>query len=418
MKHTLHYILFFIFFFGGNWIFAQNLITNPGFENISNCPSAQSQLANAIDWSKPPGSGTTPDLFHSCHPGGSPVCSNVDLPGGWAGSAIANNGDAAAGVLTKYGGCGNCREYIQTQLSSPLVAGVNYSVEYFVLCPPTCRYETNGLDCYIGNQISQPGNQPITAFTPQINSSVVTKGMGWTLISGTYTAIGGESYITLGNYRNDAGTTFNAVSATSGCALTSNGSTYLFDDVSVSEVTLLNANLLYFKVEESNEKQALIEWSISNDEDYDYLIVQRSKDGINFRSISEHIDAGLNEYLDVVPQPGVNYYRLRLKKNNDNVEMTSIKSLDFNYNIPYTYNFYPNPFDDFLQLELFNQRDPQQVKLSILDITGKLVYETTIYMDEGRQIIQLSVPPQLTKGAYYAKIDANENVQYRKLIKR
>ncbi len=98
--------------------------------------------------------------------------------------------------------------------------------------------------------------------------------------------------------------------------------------------------------------------------------------------------------------------------------MTSIKSLNFNYNIPYTYNFYPNPFDDFLQLELFNQSEPQQVKLSILDITGKLVYETTIYMDEGRQIIQLSVPSQLSKGAYYAKIDANENVQYRKLIKR
>jgi hypothetical protein len=396
---------------------AQNLVSNPGYETVSSCPSAQSQLSRATGWSKPPGSGTTPDLFHSCHPGGAVTCTNVDLPGGWAGNIVARTGNSAAGVLSKYDFCGNCREYIQTQLTITLTAGTKYNVEYYVICPPTCKYETNGLDCYIGNQISQPGNQPITAFVPQINSPLVTKSMGWTLVSGTYTANGTERFITLGNFRNDAGTLSNTVTGTSGCALTSNAATYLFDDVSVQEELLLDGNLLLYEVEKEDDKYAYLEWSVSNPQDYEHLIVQRSEDGINFRSISEPTDVQINEFTDLLPQPGTNYYRLRLKNYNGTVEMTSIKSLNFEFENLYTYSIYPNPFEDLLNIELYCN-EAAEINFSIINVTGQLVYAERLQTEEGRQVIMVNTPSTLTKGAYYARIEYEGTVQFRKLIKR
>ncbi len=396
---------------------SQNLVSNSGFETISSCPGAQSQLSNATGWSKPPGSGTTPDLFHSCHPGGALSCTNIDLPGGWAGNIVARSGDAAAGVLAKYDFCGNCREYIQTQLTTTLNSGTKYNIEYYVICPPTCKYETNGLDCYIGNQISQPGNQPITAFVPQINSPLVTKSMGWTLVSGTYTANGTERFITLGNFRNDAGTLSNTVTGITGCALSSNAATYLFDDVSVEEEVLLDGNLLFFEVEKEEDKYTKLEWSVSNPQDYEHLIVQRSEDGINFRSIGEVLEAGVNEYTDLLPQQGTNYYRLRFKNYIGTIEMTSIKSLTFDFENLYTYSIYPNPFDDLLNIEMYCS-EASTINLSIINISGQIVYAKNLQTEQGRQVFNVHTPTKLTKGAYYLRIEYGGTVQFRKLFKR
>jgi len=397
---------------------AQNLIPNPSFETISSCPTAQSQLSNAIGWSKPPGSGTTPDLFHSCHPGGGSSCTDVDLPGAFVGNVTANTGDGAGGVLTRYDFCGNCREYIQIQLSTPLVGGTTYDVEYYALCPPNNKYETNGLDCYIGGQISQPGNQPITAFTPQISSPLITKAMGWTLVSGTYTAAGGEQYITIGNYRNDAGTTFNTVTPGGSCALTNRGATYLVDDVSVTEQTLLDGNLLSFHVSKWQDRQGLLEWELTNPQDFLTVSVQRSADAVSFETIAKDLSVDDLEYIDLLPQWGDNYYRLRFEKVDGTIAVTPTRVLTFEGDIPFAYSVYPNPFRDILQVETFNESEATELAVSVLDITGRLVFHKQYWIENGRGVITIDELSHLASGTYIVKLAANNIVQQRKLIKR
>ena len=43
---------------------AQNLVPNPGFEEISGCPETHSLIENAVPWR--PGNFGSPDLFNRC----------------------------------------------------------------------------------------------------------------------------------------------------------------------------------------------------------------------------------------------------------------------------------------------------------------------------------------------------------------
>ena len=66
--------------------FSQNLVPNPSFENISNCPSGNSEIYQAVPWDRPPGSITSPDLFNACNTAGV-GCSDVNVPDNFTGSA-------------------------------------------------------------------------------------------------------------------------------------------------------------------------------------------------------------------------------------------------------------------------------------------------------------------------------------------
>ena len=215
--------------------FGQNLVPNPGFENLSSCPTAQSQIARAIGWDRVPGSITTPDYFHSCNTSSGTACSVVGVPNNYGGSANANGGSAYAGVIAYYDYCNNCREYIYTQLSAPLTAGQTYAIGMYVRRAPYSKYATDGMGIYLSSStVSQPGNQPI-GITPHLESSgIVSNTSAWTHISGNYTATGGERYITIGNFYNNANTLANNLGSSGGsCLLVTGGVIYFVDDVYV-----------------------------------------------------------------------------------------------------------------------------------------------------------------------------------------
>src|SRR6185436_7592186 len=127
-----------------------------------------------------------------------------------------------------------CREYIQSSLTSPLVAGTTYLVQMYVRPGDFNKYVVNNEGIYISiAQVSQPGNQAITGVTPQAESAtIISDTSQWTLVSGTFVAAGGEQYITIGNFHYNANTLIDTVSYPGGsCALVTNGSMYMIDSV-------------------------------------------------------------------------------------------------------------------------------------------------------------------------------------------
>ena len=191
-----------------HFLAAQNLIPNPSFEIMNTaCSAGNGKIASAPPWEIPPGSITTPDLYNSCKM----ITCSFDVPNNWVGVATAFSGNGYSGIFTgNYGLCPNCREYIQVQLTSPLAASTQYFVSLRVLKPSYIQVASNNLGIYISNgPISQPGNQPINTVTPQINyTSIIQDSVNWTLVSGVYTAAGGENYITIGNFYDDVNTLF------------------------------------------------------------------------------------------------------------------------------------------------------------------------------------------------------------------
>ena len=229
--------IFILFSFKGI-LCSQNLVDNPGFENYSSCPTVQGQLALAPPWHSPAGSITTPDLLNSC------VmfiqgCYSMGVPHNRNGYTPARSGSGYAGILTKYP-VANLREYLQAPLNSSLISGKIYEVSMYVILSDSCRYATDNMGMYLTNgAVSQTGtpfaNQPIYV-TPQIeHKSVITDTTNWIKVGGLYFAQGGEDYITIGNFRSDAGNTVLSSNIPYGsCGISSNTAYYFIDDVSVT----------------------------------------------------------------------------------------------------------------------------------------------------------------------------------------
>lgn len=183
---------------------AQNLIPNPGFDSVINCPFKEGQIGYAVPWLSAT-SGGTPDLYNECGSVGYMVphpfiyCYQP---------ALSKGGYANIGV---YGG----REYIETPLSSPLEKGHQYYIHFFVspdsdcLLGATWKYtDAIGLafsDTLVRLNIS---DREVLPLEPAIENrgKVIRDTANWTRINGCYNARGGENYAIIGNFRTDAQT--------------------------------------------------------------------------------------------------------------------------------------------------------------------------------------------------------------------
>jgi hypothetical protein len=189
-------LLFFILL--GFRINAQNLVSNPSFEINSACPVNAADLSSLASWYPMIGHLGTPDYFNSC---GS---SYVGVPSNSFGNQVAFDGNAYVGLSTYTYGATNY-EYIQTYLTSPMIAGQSYNISFYVSCADNGRYSSNN----IGATFTQDflyGNWSYDSLniTPNINySTPITDINGWTLISGTYIASGNEQFLTIGNFYNE-----------------------------------------------------------------------------------------------------------------------------------------------------------------------------------------------------------------------
>lgn len=133
------------------------------------------------------------------------------------------------------------RGYFRNKLKAPLINGVPYCVKYFVnvrKCQPT------GIDAFgafFGDNLLDTISNPYQAqisLVPQIENPLgnfVTDSVGWTLISGTFTAVGNERYIVLGNFK--------ASQNTGTIALTNPVNSSQWCDVNIDDVSVIEINL-------------------------------------------------------------------------------------------------------------------------------------------------------------------------------
>lgn len=142
------------------------------------------------------------------------------IPANAMGFQYPRTGDAYVGMIAYEDaplfGCPNAifatgwREYIEVQLTAPLQAGVTYCAEYWVNLSDNSRYSTDDHGMYFSTT-AVTNLQTATAlpFTPQIQNTTgqLADTAGWTKVSGTFTAAGGEQYIIIGNFKNDNNTT-------------------------------------------------------------------------------------------------------------------------------------------------------------------------------------------------------------------
>lgn len=188
---------------------AQNLVPNGSFEVYSQCPDPatvdpmpDNMIELATGWNNP--TGWTPDYFAACVS----ETSGYNVPNSGWGFQNARTGSAYAGLVSMAET--DAREYIQTELTENLVTGKQYLVTFYVSLTERCTYASNNIGAYFSNTPVSVSHSWVLPYTPQISNNPFTNPLtdmvGWTEVSGVFTALGGEQYMIIGNFNDDAST--------------------------------------------------------------------------------------------------------------------------------------------------------------------------------------------------------------------
>ena len=218
---------------------AQNLVPNPSFESHSGCPEWGGELPYCTPWFQPlkyMGYNVTisssTDFYHPCN-----TNSLFSVPINRAGHQEARTGTAYVGFGAYLAPNTNTeREYLEVELSSTLISGETYCVEYYVSLADTCMVGISNLGVYFSNDslVYDSNSTWRIPVTPQIinpSSNIITDKENWVKISGSYLAQGGERFITIGNFTDSSLITYANVQA-SGPGMYW-GAYYYIDDISV-----------------------------------------------------------------------------------------------------------------------------------------------------------------------------------------
>jgi hypothetical protein len=210
-----------------------NLIPNYSFENYSNCPTNAAQVNLAVPWYDP--SNASSDYFNSCTSN-----SAIEVPDNIGGFQYANNGVGYIGFQVYGQGIPNDREYVQVQLDTSLISGRQYYVTFYVAIADKLQFSCDKVGAYFSSGPVTTCASCLMPFVPQIEStSMITDTVGWTQVSGIFTASGGEQYITIGNFRSDVNTNLVTVNNSSIYP----AAYFYIDDVSVVNCDSVNSVL-------------------------------------------------------------------------------------------------------------------------------------------------------------------------------
>ncbi|MEX0811345.1 MAG: gliding motility-associated C-terminal domain-containing protein [Chitinophagales bacterium] len=245
MKYKYLMSLIFILISCISTAFAQNQVLNYSFENFPSCPEYPDDITN---WQSPyqivsGDTCSTPDAYNSCN--NIPFGGGIGVPDNILGFQYAHSGEGYVGIILydafALTGCSNTptgwREYVEGTLDAPLIAGETYCVSFYVNLADDVKFATDDIGVYFSNSLvnidcSTVGNASDLPFTPQLQytGQTLTDTSNWTRLEWAYTASGGEQYIIIGNFNDDANTSYTCVNPN---AINSHAYYYI-DDVEVT----------------------------------------------------------------------------------------------------------------------------------------------------------------------------------------
>ena len=193
-------------------------VSNGDFSTAIKAPRTFNQINLASGWDN--ANGGTTDFYHK----NARKCSNMGTSDNRLGQQTAFKGDGYAGIITyqndkstdlgaslksmsavEGSGYGKYAEYLSTKLDASLTAGKSYKFTYYVSLAENSGYAVSGFGAYFSQDALNQKSNAYIMVTPQvITSNIVDSKSNWTKISGTFTAKGGEQYVTIGVFNKPA----------------------------------------------------------------------------------------------------------------------------------------------------------------------------------------------------------------------
>ncbi|MBI1288572.1 MAG: T9SS type A sorting domain-containing protein [Flavobacteriales bacterium] len=189
-----------------------NLIANGSFEETDPlipeyggipCPSSGGQIQIADGWA--PAYGTV-DYYSTCSNNTYP---NYGVPQNLLGFQDPRTGNAYGSFACYTTIWSNAREYLWRELESPLVANQRYYMEYYVSLSDSSNFAVSTLGAFFSSfDTRYLDREQFLTLEPQVEDTSESHPFldkdEWMKISGTFTASGGEQYVTIGKFRDEA----------------------------------------------------------------------------------------------------------------------------------------------------------------------------------------------------------------------
>jgi len=169
-----------------------------------------------------------------------------------------------------------------------------------------------------------------------------------------------------------------------------------------------------------NDKRVDINWKTASERQNDYFIVEKSKDGIVFETVSM-VKGSSNstrnlEYLetDFNPFNGISYYRL--KQTDLNGKYTYSKIVSVNYHFTDSgMDVFPNPNNGDFNISLLGLEN-KEVLILIKDVSGKECCSKVILTQSDREIIAIDMAGVLAPGTYLIMASSVNKLYSKKII--
>jgi len=295
---------------------SQNLVLNPSFEDTILCPTTifpmQCKYWYRATMGSPDYFSEQPNIF----------CGTSYVPQSGVGYQYARTGIAYVGLATLMQPLNpnylNRREYIGGELSDTLKQGHEYCVSFYVSVAEELKYVTDGIGLYLSVDSAVDYTININlSFIPQIENpsgNIIYDTLNWVQISGTYIANGGEKYLTIGNFKDNANTMIDSINNS---VPQSQYESYLFiDDVSVIDCTVgiseVNDNLSIGKLY-PNPANTVVYYE-DNLNDIEKGIIQLQD--ISGRNLKEYnLKSGVNRITISVSDLAKGIYMVKIKIN-------------------------------------------------------------------------------------------------------
>jgi hypothetical protein len=172
-------------------------------------------------------------------------------------------------------------------------------------------------------------------------------------------------------------------------------------------VSILPLNITYFKAE-ANNIEMLLRWKVSNEEFLQKYEIERSENGINFKTIGSVIAIGATDYsfIDKNFEGADVYYRLRyIYPNGKTGVSNSIKV--FKSNLKGVQSFYREGKGTELRI---HSDKMQLVTILAYSETGALMYCSSQSLQAGYNSIIIKDSVRWPRGVYFVQIPSNKVV--------
>ena len=207
--HTIRHIIYFIFLGCTMISVSQNLVENPSFESYLECPAQLGNFGEDLTYWSAPTKGTT-DYFNTCS-------LSMGVPQNFMGNQGSKFGNGYVGFYMY--APADYREYVQGELKWPLEKGLNYTLSFYISLAENSDYAIRDFDVLLSSkplelkikkaltkyQLSKVKENVVT-YIPIEGDRFRTNEEAWVKISATFIAKGGEQFITIGNFKNNAAT--------------------------------------------------------------------------------------------------------------------------------------------------------------------------------------------------------------------